>query len=196
REENQAHVFAEQVREFNGVPIVAPLLKIESYGGNKNKSIFSSIDCFEWVFFTSVNGVNHFFKQLENRELLTSCRFAVVGHKTEEALNHYGYSAEFMPTTYNAETMAREFINRYKQVQNVLFVSGNLSRTLLLSEFSKHNIAYEKITVYETTVNHSIKYKLIEYIKEDFNFFTFTSPSTIKAFFKIVGDKNIVTLLN
>lgn len=192
REASQSHNFAQQINKQAGVPIVTPLLKIESVSNNDNIKIMEQLHQFDWIFFTSINGVNHFFNQLKNKRLPDTCQIAVVGHKTEEALENYGYNAEFIPTTYNAKTMAAEFINDHPHVNNVLFIRGNLSRPVLLDEFSKHNIPYSKIIVYETKVNTDVKEKLNQAIQDGVDYITFTSPSTVKAFVQLIDDEQLL----
>lgn len=195
REHTQANVFAEQIRQFKGLPVIIPMLKIDTYYNEENELIINSLNQFDWIFFTSVNGVNHFFKQLHNHQLLSQCQFAVVGHKTEEALKDYGYSADFIPSTYNAETMATEFIETFRDVNQVLFVRGNLSRQVLLQEFTKENIQYSKATVYKTSVNYPVQEILHRSLDKGVDIITFTSPSTIKAFVELIDDENLLNQL-
>lgn len=192
REKTQAKLFEKQIINNNGVPITAPLLKIAPFYDENSESILTSLNDFDWLFFTSVNGVNHFFKQVVNTDLLHNCKIAVVGHKTAEALHQYGFSAQFMPTTYNAETMAAEFLSKVGTVNRVLFIRGNLSRPTLLTEFTKANIPYSKIVVYETKVNKAIEHDLIKKLEKGIDFLTFTSPSTVRAFVELVQDSSLL----
>lgn len=192
REATQAGDFASKIKPYQGVPIIAPLLKIDTYYGENNELILQSLNQYDWVFFTSVNGVKHFFKQLTNWNLLKGCRIAVVGDKTEAELKNYGFSADFMPSTYNADTMAAEFIASFQIVKKVLFVRGNLSRSVLLHEFTHAKIHYSKLTVYETNVNYDIKEKLNKLLNEKIDFITFMSPSTIHAFVELIDNEDLL----
>src|SRR5699024_9561022 len=111
REKHAAEKFAELITAFEGVPIQTPLLQI---------------NC---IFITSKNGVDCFFQQGIS---IANCRIAAVGPKTTQAIEAYGYHVEFIPTVYNAETMAQEFLEIYEDSGAVLFVRGNLSRGVLL----------------------------------------------------------------
>lgn len=192
REKTQAKLMQKQIENNHGIAIVTPLLKIVPYYDKNKRTIFSSFKNYDWLFFTSVNGVNHFFNQLSNKKLITHSKIAAVGHKTAEAIQTHGYSVDFMPTIYNAETMAAEFLSSAKQVNHVLFVRGNLSRSTLLTEFTKANITYSKIVVYETTVNQAIKDDLLQKLKEGIDYLTFTSPSTVKAFVELIENKDLL----
>lgn len=190
REASQAKLFGEKIEKHGGCPRIAPLLKIDTLFNKQDETIYRDLSKFDWIFFTSINGVNHFFKQFKNGQLLNNCRIAVVGHKTEEALKQYGLKAHFIPSTYNAETMAQEFIELYPEINNVLFVRGNLSRPVLLDAFTKHNIPYSKVIVYETNVNCSVQKQLHMELGNEIDFITFTSPSTVNAFINLVNNES------
>lgn len=186
REKEQAKSLQDKIKEQGGIPVITPLLKIISYADARRDMIFNSIEQFDWIFFTSVNGVHHFFKQLQNQNQMKQCKIAVVGHKTEEAIKMYGLSAHFIPSTYNAETMAQEFLELYPDVEQVLFIRGNLSRQTLLEAFANANISYEKLVVYETIINKEEKRHLNDVVKKGIDYLTFTSPSTVEAFVQLV----------
>lgn len=192
REQSQANEFAELVKRYSGIPIIVPMLTIEPFYHDHNKKVFDTIEKFDWIFFTSSNGVHHFFKQLNDIRRLNHCRFAIVGHKTEQALKSYGFKAHFIPSIYNAETMATEFLQKYKQIKNVLFVRGNISRQTLLREFMKQNIPFAKVVVYETRRNDACKEKLNKVVREGIDCLTFTSPSTVESFVKLMDDEQLL----
>lgn len=190
REENQAQEFADKIRKFNGNPYITPLLKVSAVDSKSHLQIFENIKRYEWMFFTSANGVRCFF-DIWNRNFdegnLNHQKIAVVGSKTNEVLREYGYQATFIPTTYNAETMAAEFLSEYDTKQPVLLVRGKLASHILPAEFTKAGIDYDCLTVYETCVNHENKEILIESLHHSqLDYITFTSPSTVDAFFSLI----------
>src|SRR5699024_5253694 len=109
REKDQAKVFANQIKLHGGIPYIVPLLKISCSVDRNHLKIVENIEQYEWIFFTSANGVRFFFNMWEKKfgmRNLGHQKFAVVGRKTNEALQKYGYESTFMPSIYNAETMA------------------------------------------------------------------------------------------
>ena len=185
REASQAKEFTKLIELSQGKPILAPLLKINSVNFT-----MKNLDDYNWIFFTSANGVECFLSNLENKELLKKCRIAAVGHKTEQALKKYNIEADFIPTVYNALKMSAEFLEKYPNANNLLLVRGNLSRNILPDFFTKHNILFDKVVVYETVENKESK-ELLNYIysNEKIDYITFMSPSTIKSFIKLLDDK-------
>lgn len=190
RERSQAQTFSEIILRDGGIPIVVPLLEIVCQP--KSRRDLQQVSGFEWIFFTSANGVDCFFQMLHEYELekqLRSCKLAVVGHKTEEALKKYGYQAHFIPSIYNAETMADEFRSIYppQSEGQLLLVRGNLSRQTLPIEFKKHGYKVELMEVYETVSHYKMKDQLNKQLTDQhIDFVTFTSPSTVHAFMKMI----------
>lgn len=189
REESQAKQFSEFLLIRGAVPIEVPLLKIDciSVKEQLSKINFQHV---EWIFFTSAHGVRCFFRQLDDRAIMEHCNIATVGHKTELALKKFNLSADFIPTTYNAQVMSKEFLETYPNANNLLLIRGNISRKDLIEAFKENEIAFDTLTVYETNYHEEIKGKLIQTLNEhQFDFLTFTSPSTVQAFRSFVKDE-------
>lgn len=191
REKNQAAVFANNISEQGGIPIVTPLLKINCQNEVDNDRILNQLTGYKWIIFTSANGVHCFFKKINQQRMLEldQCQFAVVGHKTEQVLNEYGIAADFIPSVYNAEVMATEFLATYPLVHSLLLVRGNWSRPTLPEAFIQHGINVDLMEVYETAYHEEIKPLLHEQLKNKIDFITFTSPSTVDAFIAMVDNQ-------
>ncbi|MBP1968812.1 uroporphyrinogen-III synthase [Virgibacillus natechei] len=187
REARQANEFTEKVLKYGGKPIEVPLLKLTGKNHTDNRRFFQDLTMYEWIFFTSTNGVHYFFQLASEYQIDTGVlkdkKLAVVGHKTGNVLKTYGFTADFIPTTYNATVMASEFLNRYTVDNPILLVRGNRSRDVIPVEFSKHGVAYDSMEVYEITYNYQMTERLNAVSRDyDIDFITFTSPSTVEAF--------------
>lgn len=195
REKKQSQIFSEKILRSGGIPIEVPLLKISCKDKDKikNNYIFNELGRYQWIFFTSANGVDCFFKLINTDifNVLASSKIAVVGHKTELALKKHGFHADFIPTTYNAEVMASEFLAKHPTNRPLLLVRGNRSRTVLPFQFSNYGLTFDLVEVYETSYNLDIKKTLNKYMIEDeIDFITFTSPSTVDAFMKMTAERS------
>ncbi len=190
REQNKASVFAEKIRANGGIPIIIPLLKISCKDEARNKNILSQLDRFRWVFFTSANGAQCFFQMLHRyqvpMEIMQEKKIAAVGVKTGESLESYGITADFIPTIYNAETMAEEFLENDVSGP-ILLVRGNLSRDVLPRVFSQQGMDFDWVEVYETIPKVENEEKLRNILQEPYDFITFTSPSAADAFYQFTG---------
>lgn len=192
RAEPQARAFAEQITRYGGEAIVTPLIKITCTGGPHYQATIDRLTDYEWLIFTSANGVSCFFNQLEKsgrQDLKKYAHLAVVGPKTNQALHAFGYEADFIPSVYNAHTMAQTFLETYQPTGPVLLVQGQLSGTVLEAALQRENVPYDCLTVYETRTNVDVKHDLQHALStKHIDFITFMSPSTVDAFKELTDD--------
>ncbi|MFC7061627.1 uroporphyrinogen-III synthase [Halobacillus seohaensis] len=194
RASSQSDSFIAQLNKAGATTIHEPLIDFQLNNSIENERIFSRLHDFSWVFITSSNGVKFFFEWLDLLGLVapTSCQWAVVGSKTEDVLKNYGVKANFIPSSFQAVTMADEFFTNHRNPGNILYVRGNLSRDMLLNAFENKSVFFESITVYDTLL-----IKESETILNHLNTLdalTFTSPSTIHAFLSVVGERKVEAL--
>ncbi len=190
RGEREAGAFADQVTYHGGQAIVTPLIKITCTSKLSQRERVKLTYHYEWIMFTSANGVNCFFNQMDLAEKqIKQARFAVVGPKTNQALQAFGYEADYIPHVYNAKTMAQDFLKKYRPNGPVLLVQGQLSGTDLEAAFKRDQIQYESLTVYETRTNAEAKEELLHIINtNNYDFITFMSPSSVDAFIELTGE--------
>lgn len=198
REESQAKIFSKEIAKHAGIPIEVPLLHIQCINHLGNEPIWERLSSFTWLFFTSANGVSCFFDQMELKNipltLLQDKKIAAVGHKTENELKLRNIRADFIPSVYDADTMASEFLAKFPSVTGpFLLIRGNRSRDVLPIVFAERDIIYDSLEVYETTMNlHAID-KLQETLKtHTFDYITFTSPSSVESFLRFGGERYIL----
>lgn len=188
REKKGAKYFSNQVLKYGGIPIEVPLLKISCNDNVKNVEVLQRLERFDWIFITSANGVECFFKLLNKYHIdlhKIKVKFAVVGQKTGNRLRDFGVIADFIPSKFDADTLAIEFLVSNQKPKEVLLVRGNLSREVLPIEFTKAGIPYAMIEVYQTEINHESKELLNQALHSQPDFITFTSPSSVEAFDKL-----------
>ncbi|SFD58476.1 uroporphyrinogen-III synthase [Lentibacillus persicus] len=187
REKAQANELAHKVEQHKGVPEQIPLLTITCHH-NQASAAQMQEEAYKWVFFTSANGVHCFFSMLRkydfSKDILSEANFAVVGRKTGRALEGYGYYASFVPETYDAETMTREFFQHYDVLEEpVLLVRGNWSRDTLPRWLEGLGVRYSIVEVYQTGYNYTMKDTLnAKLAQNELDALTFTSPSSVNAF--------------
>ena len=186
REEKAAQVFADKIITYGGKPVITPLLQINCLAFHQQEIASIDMNDYDWVFFTSKNGVDCFMKQSKYATNLHHCQIAAVGPKTAQAVKEYGFHVDFIPSTYNAEVMAAEFLTTYEEAGPVLFVRGKIASNVLLDAFTKAERAYHCVEVYDTVTNEAVKSALqTSLMEETIDFITFTSPSTVNAFIQL-----------
>lgn len=182
RNEPQAHYFGKKIRALGGIPIITPLITIEcTYDLAKIKTLQS----YDWIVFTSANGVRCLYKALEESDSLDfidEAKVAVVGSKTAAALQIFGRTADFIPSIYDAKTFAPEFVAAHQPTGKVLIVRGRLSGGVIQETLRKEGIPFDCLEVYATKPNTKIARRLNEMMQtEHVDVLTFMSPSTVDA---------------
>jgi len=170
----------------------------------KMAEYLNGLEKYDWIFFTSKNGVINFFKQLIDKkgdtELPKSVKLAVIGYKTGLELEYYGYA----PTFISEENTAEEFLNRFcakyqPKNLNILLSLGNLADHTLQNHLSVQNTMH-RINVYQTIKPDHVDTEIIELLKNDhYDMIIFTSPSTFHNFCSfydetIVGKLRMVSI--
>src|SRR5699024_525299 len=109
RQEPKASQLADHINQCGGEAIMTPLITIECQLPSHGETLIHKLESYEWIVFTSGNGVTCFFNQLikhGKQNQLKNAHIAAVGTTTNQVLHAFGYEADFMPSVYNAEIMA------------------------------------------------------------------------------------------
>ncbi|GAA0601358.1 uroporphyrinogen-III synthase [Virgibacillus siamensis] len=187
REKKQAREFSEKVLQAGGIPVEVPLLKISCMENDSTRQLLDGVTTYNWIFFTSANGVDCFFKRDGWKTIKDETRIAAVGNKTAGKLEDYGYRVDFIPTTYNAESMTNEFLEQDSlNDSRMLLVQGTKSRDILPKWLTEQGIRFDTVVVYESLFEYGSKQHLSRALAGDsMDFITFTSPSTVDAFLEM-----------
>lgn len=143
-------------------------------------------DTYQWVLFTSQNGVTLFFTALREAGVdirtLSYLRFAVLGSGTAERLAEYGIHADFIPSVYNVETFAEEFARIAAPGMGVLIPRAVQGSPKLTEYLQEKGIACRNIPIYD------VKGKAAESLSRisGLDCITFASASGVAEFFRLL----------
>lgn len=166
-------------------------IKTSDYSASIHNTLLN-IENFDWIVFTSSNGVIHFLKLLNmsgrNTGIPSHIKTAVVGIKTARELEKTGNKTDFTGTGGTAEDMVNELTEK-EQLQNcnILLPLGNLAPDTLEKRLSKtSNVT--RINVYDTIKATMVDDKPIKRIQNNqYDLVLLTSPSGVANFFDTIG---------
>ncbi len=196
RAKAQASALSLKIKELGGIPIEMPLITCKEVADKAViNNVLELIHTYDWLVFTSKNGVDFFFQELRNFNesitLPTSCKIAVVGQKTEEVLVSYGLTADLIPEKYVAESLLESLLKVVKKGEQVLIPRGNLARNVIPEGLRNHEIDVTDLDVYETVIEKKSKEQLYQLIKDGkIDVVTFTSSSTVDNFVQLLEGTN------
>jgi len=167
--------------------------------GPLKKSI-ENIHHYDWLIFTSVNGVNFFFETLfdmgKDVRILGHLKFACIGPVTKERLKDFGIVSDILPETYRAESVIDAFSSINIKNKKVLLPRAKKARTILPEELIKMGARVDEIAAYETRLNAERKEELISLLENNgIDAITFTSSSTVSNFISLLESKDTKKLL-
>ncbi len=143
-------------------------------------------DHFQWIVFTSPNGVDAFFEKLIEAQgdvrALGSVKLAAVGPSTQEKLAKWHVRPSFMPTVFRARELAEGLLKQFgPNFQKLLLVQGNRNDPELetsLEEAGHHVTAWQ---LYETIPAKDLgSIARVRYEKEGANWILFASSSAVE----------------
>ncbi|ULA63424.1 MAG: hypothetical protein LZF86_110119 [Nitrospira sp.] len=147
---------------------------------------------YDWVIFTSVNGVAQFMKRLKicgyDARSFAGRRICCIGPRTAEELAVYGLKADVIPAEYQAEGVLKTLAESDLSRARILIPRAEVARELLPEELRVRGAAVDVVSVYRTvapgTSVESWKQLLVD---REIDAVTFTSSSTVRNFIELVG---------
>jgi uroporphyrinogen-III synthase len=175
RPKEQTNYLFNLIKDVGGIPLAFPVVTIKGSDKISDDNLLEHLSRFEWIIFTSKNGVDHFFRLIENIETsLERHKFAAVGEKTAQALHEWGIDSILVPHRYDAAALSELLKQHVKRGEKVLFPKGSLAPSYIKEQL-KDIAAVEELVVYETKPTEDLDWSLVQ--KADC--FFFLSPSAV-----------------
>ena len=192
RARSQASKLTTKLESLGAEVVEFPTIKITAPTDNfaKLDAAIKILNSYDWIIFTSANGVEKFFERLKNFKLdaraFATAKVAAIGTATAEKLSHYGISADLIPKEFRAESLIDSFKNL--SPKNILIVRAEIARDILPAELKNLGADVTVAPAYKTisAVENAAEIKnLLDAGKIDC--VTFTSSSTVENFVKALG---------
>lgn len=187
RPRSQAGSFAAQLSAAGFDPIIFPVITIQPMPDTSAlDNALQRLSSYDWVVFTSVNGVETFLaraRALEIAQFPDRVQVAAIGPRTAEALRSRGINPAFLPDEYVAEAILPglgELAGR-----RVLLPRAEIARKALPEAIRQAGGAADEIAIYRTLSAQIDPQGLIA-LQQGVEVITFTSPSTVHYFFQLV----------
>jgi uroporphyrinogen III methyltransferase/synthase len=182
--------FAARLWESGAEPILAPTIEIGPPDDVRATArAVADVQKYDWVVFTSQNGVDTFVRELvragRDTRALGGVRVAAIGPKTAERLSAAGIRADFVPARFVNEEVARGLLERTNGGDRVLLFRAQEARDVLPRSLRDGGRAVDDVAAYKTTLVHEADFaeKLARA-----DIITFTSASTVHGFVAAAGE--------
>lgn len=195
--------FAARIISRGGNPIEFPTIKIKPLTDrNEFLRALAKISDFDWLIFTSGNGVSIFFETLQvlgkDARVFGSSKIAAIGSETADRLSEFGIKPDFVPNVFTGKELGKQLVGFTNlRSRKVLLLRSRLASNELVEILQEAGAEVLNAPVYDIVEQKSQCSWLIEKInKGEIDWLTFASPSSARAFFEqipiqIVNSANV-----
>lgn len=185
----QAGELCQRLAALGAQPIRFPTIEIappENYTALDHA--LAALADYDWLVFTSVNGVASFWKRLDRlgllRKDLTGLRTAAVGPATARALAAHGLTVTALPKKFSASHMPSALGE--VRGQRILFPRSDLAHGTLAAELRQRGATVDDVVAYRTLPAQPDPQGLAE-LRRGVDAITFTSPSSVNNFVQLMS---------
>jgi len=187
RPKEQSEAWVEELQNLGAEVHIYPLIKIVSIVDSAEiKQALQQLETFDWLVFTSTNGVSSFFEAclkhfLSNAYMGKLPKIATVGPATTDELAKYDLKPLITPQRFTGNDLAAEF-GDVKGLK-ILFPTTTIFREDLSGILKRRGADLHKIPFYDTQFTPIEEAgKLTEIMNNGVDIVTFASPSAVRSF--------------
>ena len=200
RTSDQAGTFSEQLRALGATTVEFPTILIvppEDWEPLDNAlKRLCEADWYDWLVFTSANGVHSCFERLQKLGYDTrsfgDVRIAAIGPATAVEIARYGVTVDLVPAEYIAEGIAVALLDDARKFgeslegKKVLLARAAEARNTLVTELQQAGASVEVVAAYRTlgiTYEDERGREIVHLLEaQQLDILTFTSYSTVSNF--------------
>lgn len=147
---------------------------------------------YDWLVFTSTNGVESFFRRLaclkKNFRTFREIKIAAVGPATARPVERRGIRIDLVADEFRGEGLAAKMATRRIRGQRVLIVQASQARPVLRNELTRFGAKVERVEAYRSACPRKGREKLRMLLKSGaLDLIAFASSLTAENFSKMLG---------
>ncbi len=171
-----------------------PVIRIKANPVDETyQDAIAQLSSFNWVVFTSANGVSCFFDAMESQgrdaRAFGSARIAAIGSATAAELADRGIIADAVPDEYVAEAVADVLVESGIDGARILLARAEMARNVLPERLQEAGAQVQVLPVYKTVADGAAQAAdLVDRLREgQVDAITFTSSSTVRNLIDVVA---------
>ena len=193
RAHDQAGEFSDRLRSLGADAVELPVISIQppQDPGPLDRAI-GHLALYDWVIFTSVNGVKFFIDRLDHSDhdlRSFKARICAIGPATRQAIENLHLKVDLMPKEYVAESLVQAFRPERLQGKRILLPRAAVARDVIPTELEKLGALVEVVEAYRNVIpeNAAARAHEIFSASKKPDWITFTSSSTVQNFIEAAG---------
>lgn len=191
RAADQAEEFIAELREYGAEVIVCPTIEIRPLDNYERlDEALEHLYGYDWIIFTSANGVEYFFKRLTaaNRAVseLDELKVCAIGDATADRLRDLHVHVDVVPEEFKAEGVFSALVSylggkQALQGLNVLIPRASIARDYLPKALEDAGARVDVVPTYRTALPEDLdRGRVAAMLSGSADCIAFTSSSTVK----------------
>jgi uroporphyrinogen III methyltransferase/synthase len=189
RTREQASQLSRQLLERGAEVLEIPAIKIVPPGNQEGiMGALDGLNAYDWLIFTSPNGVtsffDYFFKRFQDLRDIGGVRIAAVGPATAAKLRELHLQVDLVPDEYVATKIA-DALSKYENIENLrlLLLRAEIANVELPTLLEDKGAIVDDIACYQTVPEtEDINGAAAKLLEHGADWITFTSSSTVEHF--------------
>ncbi len=191
RARGQADTLSQRLRALGADALEVPTIEIRpaaDYG--PLDSAIAGLSAYDWLIFTSVNGVRFFADRLDRSGTdlrALGAKICAIGPATRAAVAALHLKVDLMGEEYVAEGLLKAFTPFDLAGKRVLLPRAAVARDLVPSELARRGALVDVVEAYRTVVPEEAAARVRDVFRRKPDCVTFTSSSTVRNFVDAAG---------
>jgi uroporphyrinogen III methyltransferase/synthase len=193
RAREQADALATRLEALGAAVVELPTIEIRpAAGAAPLERAISNLPAYDWLIFTSANGVRFFVEALDRSAVdwrSLRARICAIGPATRAALEGLHLKVDLMGKEYVAEGLLAAFDGHDLAGKRVLLPRAAVARDLVPAELTRRGALVEVVEAYRTVIPEDAAARASEAFAAPHrpDVITFTSSSTVRNFVTAAG---------
>jgi uroporphyrinogen III methyltransferase/synthase len=206
RAQNQADEFIAELERYGATVLLCPTIEIrelESY--ERLDEAIEHLFGYDWLIFTSVNGVEYFFKRIKAKDRdvsdLDELKVCAIGEATAERLRDLHVHVDLIPEEFKAEgvfSALERFVGGTVAIGglNVLIPRASVARDYLPKALEQAGARVDVVPAYRTEIPADLdRGRVAAMLSGSADCIAFTSSSTVRNLARLFDTQDLSSTL-
>ncbi len=191
RDRRQSSMLAEPLEALGAEIFFVPVIEIaDPSESSPLEQAIQNLASYDWLIFTSVNGVRHFVETLDrsNRDLRSlRAKLCAIGSSTRAAVEALHLRVDVMPEEYVAESLLEALAGEDLKGKRILLPRAAVARDLVPVTLRERGAVVDVVEAYRTIIPADAMGRAKEALAHKPDWITFTSSSTVTNLLAVTG---------
>ncbi len=193
RPEGQIDNLAKALLDKGASVIKFPIISILPYNDPNLPYILERINTYDWLVFTSSNGVSLFFEKFDDIRLFYGPKIAVIGEKTRDCVLKFKLKVDLMPEIYDQEALLFILLKEDIKGKKILLIRSKEGRDILIKGLTKNGANVTPVTLYDVEPTTKDPSPIKDLLREGkIDLICFTSSSCVSSFLNLI-EKELIS---